>query len=330
MAILSVAAGVVLLALLTLDVFLTVFSIEGTGGPVTMKQARLIWSGFRTLGVGRGGKLRESVLALGGPTIVVANFMTWVALLLFGYALIYLPFLRTDFHFVTGQLRIPFWEAVYFSGQAGATLGTGDMVPDTQLLRLVEVFQAMSGFALVTAALTYLLAVYEELLAMHTTAAMISNYFGEGLTRTLKRIEVTGGGEVGRWSETIGGSVLRALEAHYQYPIVHYFRVRARNRAFSVQMGRLLDLERAVEEGRPTPEVARDIKCHPSYDALMESLRQYLREVEEHFVPERFAPGLTRREEDEPARRYARLLLYLRYNDAADARRPGIEEQAGG
>ncbi len=327
MAIVFVVGGVLLLSLLALDVFLTVFSVEGTGGPVTMRQARLIWSAFRAVGLGRAGKLRESVLALGGPTIVVANFMTWVALILFGYALIYLPFLGT-FHFTTGQPRIPFWEAVYFSGQAAATLGTGDMVPGTQLLRLVEVFEAISGFALVTSGLTYLLAVYEELLSMHTTAAMISNYFGGGLTRTLQRVEVTGGDEVGRWSETIGGNVLRALEAHYQYPIVHYFRVRARNRAFSVQMGRLLDLERAVEEGRPTPEVARDIRCHPAYDALMQSLRQYLHEVEQHFVPARFAPGLTEEEEDEPARRYARLLLYLRYNEAADARRPGIEEEA--
>ncbi len=330
MTILWVAAGMVLLALLALDVFLTVFSIEGTGGPVTMWQARLIWSAFRRLGVGRAGRLREPVLALGGPIIVVANFLTWVTLLLCGFALIYLPFVRTAFIFATGQLRVPFLEALYFSGQAAATLGTGDMVADAQALRIVEVIQAMSGFALVTSTVTYLLAVYEELLAMHTTAAMIANYFGEGLTRTLQRVELTGGKEVGRWSEVIGGNVLRALEAHFQYPIVHYFRVRARRRAFPVQMGRLLDLERAVEEGRPTAEIARDIKCHPSYDALMESLREYLREVEDHFVPERFAPGLTQREDDEPARRYARLLLYLRYNDAADARRPGIEEEARG
>lgn len=327
MAIVSVAGGVLLLALLALDVFLTVFSIEGTGGPVTMRQSRLIWSAVRTLGAGRGGRLREAVLALGGPTIVVASFVTWVALLLFGYALIYLPFLGS-FHVTSGQLRIPFWEAVYFSGQASATLGAGDMVPDLERLRLVEISEAISGFALVTSTITYLLAVYEELLGMHATAAMISNYFGEGLTRTLQRVEVTGGEEVGRWSETIGGSVLRALEAHYQYPIVHYFRVRARRRAFPVQMGRLLDLERAVEEGRPTPEIARAVRAHPSYNALIASLREYLSEVEAHFVPPRFAPGLTEREEDEPARRYARLLLYLRYDDAADARRPGIEEEA--
>lgn len=325
-----VALGTLLLLVVATDVFLTVFSVEGTGGPVTMRMARLAWACFRALGIRRDGSLRESLLALGGPSIVVLTFLTWMTLLVVGYALIYLPFLRTDFLFASGHLRVPFWEAVYFSAQSAPTLGTGDMIPDAQWLRIVEVLESISGFAVVTSAITYLLAVYEEVLSMHTTAAMIANYFDEGLTKTLERLKIVGGMEVGRWGETVGSNVLRALEAHYQYPIVHYFRVRSRRRAFPVQMGRLLDLERAVEEGRPTPEIARDIKEHPSYDALIASTREYLNEVEIHFVPEQFARGLTEREEDEPARAYARLLLYLRYDDAARGRRPGITREADG
>ena len=155
MTVVLVALGILLLLLVATDVFLTVFSVEGTGGPVTMRLARLIWSGFRALGLRRDGTLRESLLALGGPTIVVATLVTWIALLILAYALIYLPFLRTHFLFATGHLRVPFWEALYFSGQAAPTLGTGDMVPDSQILRVVEVLETITGFAVVTSARGY-------------------------------------------------------------------------------------------------------------------------------------------------------------------------------
>lgn len=321
----SILAGVLLLALVAADVFLTVFGIEGTGGPLTTRLSRTVWRIVRWLGVRRDGSLRETILAYGGPAIVVLSFLAWVMLLLVGYALIYLPFIRTDFIFASGHVRIPFWEAVYFSAQAAPTLGTGDMVPNLQSLRIVEVIESMSGFAVVTSAVTYLLAIYEELLARHTTAVVIANFFDDGLTRTLERIEKTGGDEVGRWADSVAGSVVRALEAHYQYPIVHYFRVISRRRAFAVQIGRLLDLNRAVSEGRPSPEVAADVRAHPSYNGLMVALREYLSEVETHFIPERFARHLIEREPNATVRAYGRLLLYLHYDEAARARRPGIE-----
>lgn len=249
-------------------------------------------------------------------------------MLLVGYALVYLPFLRTDFLFATGHLRIPFWEAIYFSAQAAPTLGTGDMVPNAQWLRLVEVFESMTGFAVVTSGITYLLAVYEELIAMHTTSVTIANYFRDGLTRTLERLQVVGAPEMGSWSEDIGSSVVRALQAHYQYPIVHYFRVSARHRAFAVQIGRLLDLQRAIREDRPSPEIARQLASHPSFRALAVAIREFLNQVEDHFVPPRFLPGLAERDADDVAPAYARLLAYLYYDDAAHARYPDIGRRA--
>lgn len=61
-----------------------------------------------------------------------------------------------------GALRAPWTEALYYSGMAAATLGTGDIVPDLPALRLLAVMEALSGFALLSASLSYIMAIYNE------------------------------------------------------------------------------------------------------------------------------------------------------------------------
>ena len=111
-------AGFLVLLLLYLDVFLTVFHPEGHGGPLTGRLNRTAWGGFRALAGARPAK----ALAFAGPMMPVLTLLVWMGLLIAGYALIYHPAIST-FPVSPGMLRGRVLEAVHFSGVHALRVG---------------------------------------------------------------------------------------------------------------------------------------------------------------------------------------------------------------
>lgn len=279
------ALGVALLVSLVVDVFSTVFSARGLGGPVNRRQNRALWTLFRGFGTRGDGSVRSEWLALAGPVMVVTTVGVWVLWLVVGFALIYYPWIES-FLVSPGTVRTPVLEVLYYSGYTAATLGFGDVVADAEALRLLAPVEALGGFALLSASVTYFLAVYRELIRKEALAAWIDSHFGshERYGSPAVRDGEEGGREVlARWSESLSGSLSEVLLAHFQYPVLHYFRASKTWRSLPVQLGRLLDLRglvRDADESQPLAALAR----HPSYVALQDALEKYLREVDELFT----------------------------------------------
>lgn len=303
--------GVAILVALFADVFLTVFHPEGKGGPISRRQNRGVWMAVRRLGLRLEGDSRDRWLSFAGPALPVLTFISWEVLLLAGYTLIYLPSIDS-FLASPGSIRGGWAEAVYYSGYTAATLGVGDLVADSEALRLVTVLQALAGFALISVAVTYLLAVYRELILMKTLASNIAGYLRPGPERTL-RIAVDNGSEaLIRWTEGITAELLHVRQSHFQYPILHYFRASDRAQALPVQLGALLRMTQVAEaDGAPREYCA--LAENPSFRALSDALAVYLRDVDELFIPasfaaERAAPGGSRAEEAH--QRLASFMVY--------------------
>lgn len=292
-------AGLALLVLLLSDVFFTVFDPRGRGGPLNRRQNRFLWRLLRNMGARHDG-----VLAVGAPLMSVVTVISWVALLIVSFALIHYPFVD-GFLVSPGSLRAPWVEALYFSGYTAATLGFGDLVPDRPTLRLLAPLQALLGFALVSVSVTYLLAIYRELLAMQTLASFIAVNLKDESGRAgewAKR-----GDAAERFAERVHWSLLQALQAHFHYPILYYFRPEERTRSLPVQLvGLLAALDRVSERGDPESRMP--------FGVLRESLGEYMQLVEAHFVPKDFATDVER--EDDAARAGERLLRFMRYSTA--------------
>lgn len=294
------ALAVVLLALLLADVFFTVFDGEGRGGPLNRVQNRLIWRLFRVA----AGESR-AVLALAAPLMAVATLALWVAILVAAFAIAYYPFIDS-FLVSPGQARSAWSESIYYSGYTAATLGFGDIVPDLPWLRILAPLEAFLGFALLSVSVTYLLAVYRELLGVQTLAVSLDVYFKTGLPAHLDAAEIDA--QAARFLESSSLALLHALGAHFQYPVLHYFRPRESARSLVVQLGPVIPHVRE----RKRVQVSKGL----SYDAFLEAVERYLMLVENHFIPRGFAPdpdglpdGAT-----EVDRAYARLLRFMRYD----------------
>lgn len=300
----ALALGITILLLLFVDVFLTVFHPQGRGGPLTRWQNRSVWRFFR-----RVGPRSPRWLSVAAPTMAVITIVVWVVLLVVAFALVLYPGI-TSFLVSPGTLRDQWVEALYYSGYTAATLGFGDLVPDEALPRLLAPVEAFLGFAILSASITYLLAVFRELVSMHTLAANISGYFDAGTDPTLATAEGEQRLGFARWADGINTSLLGVLQAHFQYPILHYFRPTDESRALPPQLDHLLALRkwmRGSEGARP--ELGQDL----SLRSLAGSVERYLTTVEEYFVPEAFALEERTDRMDEVERAHDRLMRYMRY-----------------
>jgi voltage-gated potassium channel Kch len=146
-------AGLVLLMLV--DVFRALLYPHGSG-PVGRAIMRGFWLVSR--------KLRGRGSFIAAPLAMAAIIGAWAGLAAIGWAMLYLPHLPAGFVHAAGvPQRSDFAEALYISLVTLSTVGFGEIVPADPLLRLVVALQAVTGFGLLTATVTWILQMYPAL-----------------------------------------------------------------------------------------------------------------------------------------------------------------------
>lgn len=101
-----------------------------------------------------------------GPVAVACVIMLWTILQTLGWALIYLPHVPQGFLYSRGldaSGYADFAESLYISLVTLGTLGYGDVVPVDGMLRLLSPLEAITGFALITAAVSWFMQIYPAL-----------------------------------------------------------------------------------------------------------------------------------------------------------------------
>ena len=164
------AAGAALVVFALWDIFHTIWHPDGRGG-MSRRLMRWIWR------LGRRGSRRSRFDHLTGPVAMAIVVLVWLALLLLGWALVYWPHLPEGFLFGSGLSPSEgsgFSDAFYLSVVSLATLGFGDIVPVTTWLRIVVAVQALVGFALLTAAVSWALQIAPALTRRRSLAVRLA------------------------------------------------------------------------------------------------------------------------------------------------------------
>lgn len=109
-------------------------------------------------------RVRGRASSLAAPVAMAAVIGAWAALVVVGWALLYLPHLPEGFVYEAGvPQQSDFFEAVYVSMVTLSTVGFGDVVAGSPLLRLVSASEAVTGFGLLTATVSWILQMYPAL-----------------------------------------------------------------------------------------------------------------------------------------------------------------------
>lgn len=247
MAWLFTVLGAALIAGALLDIFHTLWHPRGFGG-LARSTFTAIWRATRPLSRGR----RSSELS--GPLALVVTVALWTAMVVLGWALVYLPHLPEGFNY--GSSLDPASSsgpaaAVYISLVYVATLGLGDIIPESSWLRVLVPLQALVGFILLTAAISWILQLYPTLGRRRALARRLCALAGTATREIVSTGEVSVAASL---LDTVAAGVIQVQVDLLQYGESYFFREERATNSFAATSGVLLDL---IEAGRAasSPEV---------------------------------------------------------------------------
>ncbi len=302
-------AGVVVVALVLLDVFLTVVVPRRTprGGRRLRMTAYLVpglWMGWRRIGLRlSSAERREAFLGTYGSLIVIVLLVAWVVGLVIGYGL-----LLAALHAQLQPEPQNFGTALYFAGTSLLTLGFGDVVAVGGFARLVALVAAATGLGLFALCITLLFTLYGSFQRREVAVVVLEAGAGappSGVT-LLETYALAGilddlphlFREWQSWAAEV-------LDSHLAYPVLAYFRSSHDNDSWISSLGAVMDASTLVlttiKDGpKGWAKLSRSVGGH-----CLEDLVAYF------DLPNEPEVGVERAEFDEARRRLARAGFVL-------------------
>lgn len=225
------------------DVFHTLWHPSGRGS-LSRFVMTVVWRLSRRLGS------RGRLAALAGPLALVAVVGTWGILVVLGWTLIYWPHLPDSFVFSTGlqpARRSDLLDAVYLSLVTAATLGFGDIVPAAGWLRLATPLQALVGFALLTAAVSWVLQIYPALTRRRVLALRLALLRRADTLDSLRELDSPLPAVL---LESLAGGIAQVRMDFTQHAEIYYFRDNDPSASLAATLGHATDLARSALTSR--------------------------------------------------------------------------------
>lgn len=236
LAIIEQVVGGALIALVILDVFLTVlYARMGT----SIVARRLVCWGWQAARAASKPlrRFRSGVLGFAGPVLLVLSIGLWVLALTCGAAMIVHPRLAQSIRSNTGgPVPTDFVTALYVTGDLMSTAGTSDLAPATPAFRLFLTFLSFLGISVLTLSITYVLEVYNALQRRNTCVLKV--HLATGNTGDAAEL-IASLGPGGRFDTGYthlaesAAEVIGLKESHHFYPVLFYFRFRDPHYAMS-------------------------------------------------------------------------------------------------
>lgn len=244
-----IGVGLILFALR--DIFDTLFHPSGKG-MLSRVLPRFLWGGIRRISA-HYPLVRE----LCGPATLLAVIASWAALLAVGWALVIWPHLSEGFLFASGpdsSAHGSFADALYLSLVTLTTLGYGDIVPTGAWLRGLVPLEALLGFGLLTASLTWVISLYPAF-ARHRSLAHEISLTREAESETGIGVRTMDALAVEQMFGDLTSRLIAVQTDLIHFPISYYFRSSYERFELSTVMPYLLRLAREGESEDLAPGV---------------------------------------------------------------------------
>lgn len=251
MTILATLSGAGLIILALREIFQQLFHPNG-GSSLSRALMQTVWRLFRRIAVHR-----PASLALAGPVTYLTVIASWSILLVVGWALIFWPRMPGGFLYASGlgnSGQGGFLEALYLSLVTLATLGYGDIVPTSGWLRVLAPLEALIGFGLFTAAISWLLSIYPALSRRQVFAHEVT-LIRESERETGSAVREVSADATDRMLISLTTQLVTIQGDLVQFPITYYFHNGDERYALPVVMTYLVRLAESGGEEDCSPEV---------------------------------------------------------------------------
>jgi hypothetical protein len=208
--------GALLVIVVVRDVFHTLFHPIGHGS-IAPQVMKFVWWLLRLFPSDR------RIASLTGPLGIALVVLTWGAIAILGWAMLYFAQMPTSFAYsseLNPAARNEVFDSLYLSLVTIGTLGFGDIVPTSPFLRLIVPLEALFGFMLLTAAVSWVLQIYPALHRRRVLALQLSTL------RDARRAhpDVSVDDIPTDVLAGIAGAVVEARNDFTQYGATYYFR----------------------------------------------------------------------------------------------------------
>jgi hypothetical protein len=244
-----VGAGLVMVSLR--DLFHTLWHPTRHGG-----LSRLVMTALWRLA--RRFRARRRVVGLVGPLAMVTVVGMWAGTVVIGWAIVYWPHMPEAFTFSPGSQAAQepaLLDSLYLSLVTVATLGLGDIAPGEDWLRLVSPLEALVGFALLTATVSWVLEIYPALTRRRVLAIRLALL--RDADPTTGQLDSTAGALL---LDSLATEVVRVRLDFTQYAEAYYFHDGEDHSSLAAMVGYATALaERGQTARRPEVRLAGDL-----------------------------------------------------------------------
>ena len=238
----SIVAGVALLAFALVDLFGTVFMISGGAGPQSRRLADRAWRLALKLHKPQSDR-SHSLLRAAGPAIVLLVILVWVVEFTVAWTLIFVPDAFTS--------PAPAGLEDRFTFAAQAVSGRGGNRPAAETVdgawEVVHWLAGLTGVTLVSLGLAYVLPVIASVAHKRSIAATV-HALGDSVDEMRAVADKAGGGSFELHLIALAPQIAWSAERHRAYPVLHYFHSRDCHAALAPAVAKLVLL---VQDGMP-------------------------------------------------------------------------------
>lgn len=201
---------------------------------------------------------RRRVVGLVGPLAMVTIVSMWAGMVIIGWAIVYWPHMPGAFTFSPGSGAVhkpALLDSVYLSLVMVATLGLGDIAPDAGWLRLVSPLEALMGFALLTATVSWVLEIYPALTRRRVLAIRLALL--RDSSPSVQQIDSTVGAML---LHSLATEIVRVRIDFTQYAEAYYFHDGEDHSSLAAVVGYAGSLARCGQAaGQPEVRLAGDL-----------------------------------------------------------------------
>jgi hypothetical protein len=168
---------------------------------------------------------------------MVLVVLSWVGLQILGWALVYWPHIPAGFAYSPGIDPSKYHdlaEALYLSTVTLSTLGFGDVVPSAPFIRALTPLEALTGFGLLTAALTWFTQIYAPLSRRRALALKLRGLAVAGFADRMQVADVPTAALI---LDAIAAEIAKVDVDFIQYTEGFYFREEDPDLSLAKQLG---------------------------------------------------------------------------------------------